>query len=107
MSAIDNISAPQFYHGSQAKLSVGAMIEPGHESRWHASSREHVYFSGSKNVAAGFARRQSPSEWSNELSPGHVYSVEPTGPHTNDRDYEGDARKSKHPLRVTGEVSPS
>ena len=95
------LQAKQF-HGTREPLNPGDMVEPGHPSRWSASKRDHVYFTSDPKVAAGFARRLGPGEDESASTP-RVYEVEPTGPHTNDRDYEGPARKSRAPLRVIGE----
>jgi rifampin ADP-ribosyltransferase len=99
MSAQDNMNPQQFFHGSRADLNVGDMIEPGMPGNWAASSRQHVYFTPDEKVAHGFARRIGKTY--GEDDPPHVYTVEPTGKYTNDRDYEGPAFKSKSPLRVT------
>lgn len=94
MAAPDHLNPEQFYHGSQHPFNVGDLVEPGHEPNDRFSSPDHVYFTNSKKVAAGFSRG------------GSVYQVEPTGKHVRDSNYEArpgeKSRKSKSPLVVTG-----
>ena len=91
------LSQAQWYHGSRRPLSES--VEPGHAPNWSVSSTAHVYFTNNPSVAMGFARK-------GEGGTPTVYSVEPTGSHTKDRDYEARpgelARKSTAPLKVTG-----
>jgi hypothetical protein len=112
MAALDNVSAPQFYHGSRAKFSVGDMIttpdQHGGGTNWEGSSSKHTYMTPDKNAAAGFGRRlPRDAPFTPESDKGHLYHVEPTGPHSRDPDSpEGSGkmgwRRSKSPLKVTG-----
>lgn len=89
MSAQDNLSPRQFYHGSQNR------IEPGDTVHSMPGSMPHNYFTASEKVAEWYA--------DNDYDPGWVHTVEPTGPHEEDP-VDGSryqAYRSRHPLRVT------
>ena len=96
-----------YYHGTQADLKVGDLIEPGRISNYGTRrTSKYVYFSATMDAAA----------WGAELAQGEgrgrVYVVEPTAafvddPNLTDKKFPGNPTKSYRsafPLRVTGEV---
>ncbi len=96
----------QFFHGTRADLKPGDLIEPGRPSNYgERSAASYVYLTGSLDAAA----------WGAELAVGdgigRIYTVEPTGPITEDPDLtRGGSNptrsyRSEHPLRVTGEYT--
>ena len=100
-------SPPPYYHGTRIDLKIGDLIVPGYSSNYGQRRKSnHVYFSATLEAAV----------WGAELAegegPGRIYIVEPVGPHTDDpnltdRKFPGNPTKSyrtKHPLRVVGEV---
>ncbi len=106
-SAYDLSSQP-FYHGTKANLKPGDLIEPGFHSNYGKRKKAScVYLTATLDAAT----------WGAELAlgegPGRIYSVEPTGlieddPNLTDKKYPGNPTKSyrsRHPLRVTGEVT--
>jgi len=106
MTAQDNLSRPQFYHGTHLKMQPGDMVEPGHPSAWPGDDHDrhlHVYMSESPYVAMDFAGKRGGGKG------GHVYSVETTGAAEHDPELPPDeweshkGWRSSHPLKVTGE----
>ena len=99
----------RFYHGTKANLKPGDLIEPGYSPNFGKPDRTttYVYLTGTLEAAT----------WGAELAlgegPGRIYTVEPTGPITDDpnltdKRYRGNPTKSyrsREPLRVTGEVT--
>jgi len=95
-----------FYHGTKADLKVGNLLAPGYGSNFVERELRHIYFSATLEAAA----------WGAELARGEgrgrIYIVEPTGPfeddpNLTDKKFPGNPTKSyrsRHPLRVTGEV---
>lgn len=107
MAAIDDLSSQRFYHGTKAELKPGDLIEPGYNSNYGKRNKaSYVYLTATLDAAT----------WGAELAvgegSGRIYIVEPTGPiaddpNLTDKKYPGNPTKSyrsKHPLRVTGEV---
>lgn len=103
-----NLQPLQFYHGTHAKLSPGALVQPGHPPNYESSSPEHVYFSPQAESARWYAYVASNMGTRGE----HTYQVEPTGAHEMDPESIGSfvppslkgSRRSISPLRVIGEV---
>jgi len=108
MAASDDPNSQRFYHGTKADLKPGDLIVPGYNSNYGTRKQAaYVYLTATLNAAA----------WGAELAvgegPGRIYVVEPTGPfeddpNLTDRKYPGNPTKSyrsRHPLRVTGEVT--
>lgn len=108
MAATDDPSSQLFYHGTKADLRPGELIEPGHNSNYGKRKKAaYVYLTATLDAAT----------WGAELAvgerPGRIYTVEPTGPieddpNLTDKKYPGNPTKSyrsRHPLRVTGEVT--
>lgn len=99
-----------FYHGTAAKLEVGALLVPGHTSNYQTGRiSNHVYFS---TTVASLAA-QMATALTGMQGRGHVYIVEPTGPFEDDpnvtnKRFRGNPTKSyrsRHPLRIIGEVA--
>ena len=96
-----------FFHGTKANLKNGDLIGPGYTSNYgQRATAAYVYLTGTLNAAI----------WGAELAlgegHGRVYVVEATGPveddpNLTDKKYPGNptlSYRSKHPLRVIGEV---
>lgn len=103
-----DLNSQQFYHGTKADLKPGDLIEPGFSSNYGKRKKaSYVYLTATLDAAI----------WGAELSlgkgAGQIYIVEPTGPmeddpNLTDKKYPGNPTKSyrsRHPLRVTGEVT--
>jgi len=95
------------YHGTRADLQPGDLIAPGYNSNYgNRLKANFVYLSATLEAAI----------WGAELAAGEgperIYIVEPTGPieddpNLTDKKFPGNPTKSyrsRHPLRVTGEV---
>lgn len=108
MTTIDDPGTEQFYHGTKADLKLGELIEPGYRSNYGKRKKAaFVYLTATLDAAT----------WGAELAigdgPGRIYIVEPTGPfeddpNLTDKKFPGNPTKSyrsRHPLRVTGEVA--
>jgi hypothetical protein len=100
-------SPPPYYHGTRVDLKLGDLIGPGYTSNYGSrKTANNVYFSATLDAAV----------WGAELAvgegPGRIYIVEPTGPFVDDpnltdKRFPGNPTKSyrsKHPVRVVGEV---
>ncbi len=96
-----------FYHGTKAHLRRGELLEAGRDSNFEDGRvSNNIYFSATLEAAI----------WGAELGRGegrgHIYLVEPTGPFEDDpnftnKRFRGNPTKSyrsRHPLRVVGEV---
>lgn len=105
-----HITGP-FFHGTKIAFDVGDHIVPGRSSNYHEGrTSNNVYF----------AALLEPAVWGAELAvaltggegPGRIYVVEPTGPFEDDpnvtnKRFPGNitqSYRSRHPLRVVGEV---
>lgn len=101
--------APTYYHGTKVDLRTGELIAPGYASNYGKRKlASFVYLSATLDAAT----------WGAELAlgqgPGRIYIVEPTGPieddpNLTDRKFPGNptlSYRSRHPLRVIGEVAP-
>ena len=97
-----------YYHGTKADLKPGDLIESGYNSNYGTRKQaSYVYLTATLDAAT----------WGAELAlgdgHGRIYVVDPTGPfeddpNLTDKKFPGNPTKSyrtKHPLRVTGEVS--
>lgn len=98
-----------FYHGTASKLNIGDLLVPGFESNYQKGRiSNNIYFS--ETVASLAAQLATALLGIKER--GHVYIVEPTGPFEDDpnvtnKKFPGNPTKSyrsKHPLRIIGEV---
>ena len=108
MTASDDLTSQRFYHGTKADLKPGDLITPGYYSNYGKRKQAaYVYLTATLDAAI----------WGAELAvgeePGRIYRVEPTGPfeddpNLTDKKFPGNPTKSyrsRHPLRVTGEVT--
>ena len=97
-----------YLHGTKAELAIGEMLVVGRESNFEAGrTMNYVYFTETLDAAT----------WGAELAAGegrgHIYVVEPTGefeddPNVTDKKFPGNPTRSfrsRHPLRVTGELA--
>ena len=96
-----------FYHGTKADLKSGDLLEIGYRSNYGRGDKaNYLYMTATMDAAV----------WGAELAEGsgegHIYCVEPTGmfendPNLTDKKFPGNPTRSyrtKHPLRVVGEV---
>ena len=103
-----DIDQQLLYHGTRADLKPGDLIAPGYMTNYGTGRKaNHVYLSATLEAAT----------WGAELAQGEgrerIYIVEPTGPiaddpNLTDKKFPGNPTKSyrsRHPLRVVGEVS--
>ena len=108
MTAPDDTTPRQFYHGTRADLRPGDMISAGYSSNYGARKQASwVYLTGTLDAAI----------WGAELATGdgreRVYIVEPTGPiaddpNLTDKMFPGNPTQSyrtREPLKVIGEVT--
>lgn len=109
MSFSDSITtSDRFYHGTKADLKSGDLIVVGYKSNFQrAKPLSWVYFTRTIDAAT----------WGAELArgsgKGRIYIVEPTGPYEDDpnltdKKFPGNptqSYRSRHPLRVIGEVT--
>lgn len=97
-----------YLHGTKADLKLGELLEVGYNSNFgKQDNAKYIYF----------AATLDPAVWGAELAVGdgkeRIYLIEPTGPIENDpnltnQKYEGNPSmsfRSKHPLKVVGEVT--
>ncbi len=103
-----DIDQQPLYHGTRADLKPGDLIAPGYMTNYGTGRKaNHVYLSATLEAAT----------WGAELAQGdgpeRIYIVEPTGPiaddpNLTDKKFPGNptqSYRSRHPLRVVGEVS--
>ena len=108
IASTNDLSSQRFYHGTKANLKQGDLIEPGFHSNYGQRKKaSFVYLTATLDAAS----------WGAELAlgegPGRIYLVEPTGPieddpNLTDKKFPGNptrSYRSRHPLRVTGEVA--
>lgn len=101
------LDAGLFYHGTKADLKPGDLLKPGYSSNYGAQKKaNYVYLTATLDAAV----------WGAELAAGdgsgRIYRVEPTGafeddPNLTDKKFPGNPTRSyrtKHPLRIVGEV---
>lgn len=97
-----------YLHGTKADLAVGDLLEPGRESNFEAGrGMNHIYFTATLDAATWGA------EFAAGEGRGRIYLVEPTGPfeddpNVTDKKLPGNptrSYRSRHPLRVVGEVA--
>ena len=104
----DRVAGP-FYHGTASVLKAGDLLVPGFTSNYQKGRiSNNIYFSSTvASLAAQMAAALTGTD-----GRGHVYIVEPTGPFEDDpnvtnKRFPGNPTKSyrsKHPLRIIGEV---
>jgi len=111
-------AGPQFFHGTDSKLSEGDLIVPGRPKVNAGSDPRHVYFTEKYEHAEGAARgatdRRATSydrengRWVHDAPGAHyVYEVEPTGEWGQDEQlpWTPYSHQSAHPLRVVRDVT--
>ena len=97
-----------FFHGTKADLKLGDFIEIGFKSNYgQKKNATYIYISATLDAAI----------WGAELALGagreRIYLVEPTGtieddPNLTDKKFPGNptmSYRSKHPLKVVGEIT--
>jgi len=107
LSPSRSLDSGPFYHGTKADLNPGELLESGFSSNYGEQKKANfIYFTATLDAAI----------WGAELAvgnkPGRIYQVEPTGtfendPNLTDKKFPGNPTRSyrtKHPLRVVGEV---
>jgi Rifampin ADP-ribosyl transferase len=106
----EHIEGP-FYHGTKSALEVGDELVPGHGSNFQVGRvSNNIYFTALVETAAWGAELSTALAGSDER--GHIYIVEPLGPFEDDpnvtnKRFPGnrtESYRSRHPLRVVGEV---
>jgi len=103
----EDVPSGPFYHGTKADLRPGDLIKPGYRSNYGHGQRTSpwVYMTATLSPLG--------AELAQGDGPGRLYIVEPTGPFEDDPDltdkkYPGNptrSYRSRHPLRVIGEVT--
>jgi rifampin ADP-ribosyltransferase len=107
-NAVQTPFAQTFFHGTKADLKIGDLIQVGVNSNYGQNKKaKYIYLTATLDAAI----------WGAELAlgerPGRIYLVEPTGPieddpNLTDKKFPGNPTKSyrsKHPLKVVGEVT--
>lgn len=90
MSARDNLSPQQFFHGTTKYFRPGDKITPGQPDRWVASSPHHVYFTEDRHLASEYAGMRDDPEPEKPTDDRYsVYQVRPTGPYERDPNHDG------------------
>lgn len=106
----DHVEGP-FYHGTRFALTAGDELAPGFGSNFHEGRvSNNVYFTALVETAAWGA--QLATALAGDEGRGHIYVVEPLGPfeddpNVTDKRFPGNptrSYRSRHPLRVVGEV---
>lgn len=101
-----------FYHGTQARLSIGELLVPGFRSNYDEDRvLAHIYFSALLEPAIWGA--ELSSVFAGSSAGGTVYVVEPVGafeddPNLTNKRFPGNPTKSyrsREPLRIVGVVS--
>ena len=103
----NDLTSQTLYHGTNANLTIGDLIEPGFNSNCGKRKKAiYVYLSATLEAAT----------WGAELAVGEgrgrIYIADPTGPiegdpNLTDKKFTGNPTKSyrtKNPLRIIGEV---
>ena len=101
--AQENLSKPQFYHGSADHFETGDTIDPGkpYERVGPESMPGQAYFTTDKVRASFYADRASKKRG----TPPRVYQVEPQGDYRQDRmtRRSPENKVTSSPLKVVGE----
>ena len=104
--------AGPFFHGTSATLAIGDDVVPGRSSNFQAGRiSHHVYFAAVLETAVWGA--ELATTLSGSSGRGRIYVVEPSGPFEDDpnvtnKRFPGNptrSYRSRHPLRVVGEVA--
>ncbi len=106
----EHIAGP-FFHGTKAALEAGDELLPGYGSNVHQGRvSNNIYFTAIIDTAVWGAELATALAGTGER--GRVYVVEPSGPFEDDpnvtnKKFPGNptqSYRSRHPLRVVGEV---
>ena len=106
----EHIAGP-FFHGTKSALAVGDELIPGFDSNFQTGRvSNNIYFTALVDTAVWGAELATALAGSGER--GRIYVVEPLGPfeddpNVTDKRFPGNVTQSyrtRHPLRVTGEV---
>ena len=101
MTALDNLSPRQFWHGSNQELSGSIDPSQPHTKVHNASFSNSAYFTEHKDEAqvyAGWAAKKHGGD-------PHTYEVEPTGVYHQDMTQrQGGSYTTRSPLNIKGEV---
>jgi rifampin ADP-ribosylating transferase len=106
----EHIEGP-FYHGTKSVLEAGDELVPGYGSNFQVGRvSNNIYFSALVETAAWGAELATALAGSEQR--GHIYVVDPQGPFEDDpnvtnKKFPGNITQSyrtRHPLRVVGEV---
>jgi rifampin ADP-ribosyltransferase len=106
----EHVGGP-FYHGTRAVLGVGDELVPGFTSNFQEGRvSNNIYFTALVDTAAWGAELATALAGNGER--GRIYVVEPLGPfeddpNVTDKRFPGNPTRSyrtRHPLRVVGEV---
>lgn len=106
----DHIEGP-FFHGTKSSLEVGDQLAPGYGSNFQDGRvSNNISFAALVETAVWGAELATALARSSER--GHVYAVVPLGPFEDDpnvtnKKFPGNVTqsyRSRHPLRVVGEV---
>src|SRR3954471_20785087 len=106
----EHIEGP-FFHGTKSALEIGDELVPGNRSNFQADRvSNNVYFTALLDTAAWGAELATALAGSDDR--GRIYVVEPLGPfqddpNMTDKRFPGNPTRSyrtRHPLRVVGEV---
>jgi Rifampin ADP-ribosyl transferase len=107
----EHIEGP-FFHGTKSALDVGDELVAGHGSNFQTGRvSNNIYFTALVGTAAWGAELATALAGSEDR--GHIYVVEPLGPFEDDpnvtnKKFSGNPTQSyrtRHPLRVIGEVA--
>jgi hypothetical protein len=107
----DHVKGP-FFHGTKAALEIGDELSAGWGSNFQdGRTMNHIYFAAQLESAVWGAELATALAGVDER--GHVYLVEPVGPFEDDpnltnKRFPGnrtESYRSRHPLRVVGEVT--
>jgi hypothetical protein len=107
----DHVKGP-FFHGTKAALEIGDELSAGWGSNFQDGRvMNHIYFAAQLESAVWGAELATALAGVDER--GHVYVVEPLGPFEDDpnltnKRFPGnrtESYRSRHPLRVVGEVT--
>lgn len=100
-----------FFHGTKVALEVGELLVSGRGSNFQEGRvSNNIYFSAALETAVWGAELSTALAGISER--GRIYEVDPTGPFEDDpnvtnKRYPGNptrSYRSRHPLRVVGEV---
>ena len=95
-----------FFHGTNAKLAIGGLLEPLHLSNYQEKKSNHIYFTATLEAA----------KWGAELAKSNakerIYIVEPLGdfendPNLTDKRFPGNptrSYRSTSPLKIVAEL---